>query len=101
MSGRVADIKAAVAAEWRVGVEMLASKTRLRPFVRARQVAMYLARDLTAMSLFAIGREFGGRDHTTVLHAVRFVCSEIEREPWFAEDVARLRSALIVRWAAR
>lgn len=97
---RVSDIKTACAADWRVRVEMLDGKSRLRPFVRARQVAMYLTRDLTMMSLPQIGRAFGGRDHTTVLHAVRFVQAQIDREPRWEEDVARIRAALVAGWSS-
>jgi chromosomal replication initiator protein len=51
-------------------VDALRGKSRQRPLVTARQIAMYLFRDLTDLSFPAIGREFGGRDHTTVMHAV-------------------------------
>jgi chromosomal replication initiator protein len=49
----------------------LQSKSRTRTLVTARQIAMYLLRELTEMSLPRIGAEFGGRDHTTVMHADR------------------------------
>jgi chromosomal replication initiator protein len=51
-------------------VDALKGKSRQRPLVTARQIAMYLFRDLTDLSYPAIAREFGGRDHTTVIHAV-------------------------------
>jgi chromosomal replication initiator protein len=51
-------------------VEALKGKSRQRPLVTARQIAMYIFRDLTDLSYPAIAREFGGRDHTTVIHAV-------------------------------
>jgi chromosomal replication initiator protein len=51
-------------------VEELTGKSRRRPLVQARQVAMYVMRELTDLSYPAIAREFGGRDHTTVIHAV-------------------------------
>ena len=51
-------------------VEALKGKSRQRPLVTARQIAMYVFRDLTDLSYPAIAREFGGRDHTTVIHAV-------------------------------
>ena len=49
------------------------SKKRTRVIARPRQVAMFLAKDITPMSLPAIGEAFGGRDHTTVLHACRTI----------------------------
>ena len=54
-----------------VSIEELQSKSRNRTLVTARQIAMYLLRELTDMSLPKIGQEFGGRDHTTVMHADR------------------------------
>ena len=54
-----------------ISLEELCSKSRTRTLVTARQIAMYLCRELTDMSLPKIGQEFGGRDHTTVIHADR------------------------------
>jgi chromosomal replication initiator protein len=51
-------------------VEALKGKSRQRPLVSARQIAMYVFRDMTELSYPAIARLFGGRDHTTVIHAV-------------------------------
>ena len=51
-------------------VEALKGKSRQRPLVSARQIAMYIFRDMTELSYPAIARLFGGRDHTTVIHAV-------------------------------
>ena len=59
-----------VAEYYRQPVELLRGKSRQRPLVLARQIAMYVMRDLTDLSYPAIAREFGGRDHTTVIHAV-------------------------------
>ena len=53
-----------------IPIEEIIGKKRQRPLVTARQVAMYVFRDLTDLSYPAIAREFGGRDHTTVIHAV-------------------------------
>ena len=66
-----------------------------RPEVsRARKIAMYLARELTDESLPQIGRGFGGRDHTTVLHAVRSVTREVKSDPQLAIAVDSLRRQL-------
>lgn len=64
-------VLAATAAYFNVTLEDLQSKSRNRTLVVARQIAMYLLRELTNMSLPRIGQEFGGRDHTTVIHADR------------------------------
>ncbi|MCK0113476.1 chromosomal replication initiator protein DnaA [Ornithinimicrobium sp. F0845] len=60
-----------VADYFRISVDDLCGTSRSRALVNARQVAMYLSRELTDMSLPQIGKEFGGRDHTTVMHAER------------------------------
>jgi chromosomal replication initiator protein len=67
---RVDTILAEAAAYFGVTIEEMRSQNRSRPLVQARQIAMYLVRDLTDLSLPKIGEVFGGRDHTTVLHAM-------------------------------
>ena len=67
----IAEIQAAVSAHFGLSPGELLSTTRSARIAWPRQVAMYLARELTGESLPAIGRHFGGRDHTTVLHACR------------------------------
>ena len=67
----IAEIKAAACEQFGISAEELVSPTRTARLAWPRQVAMYLARELTHESLPTIGREFGGRDHTTVLHAWR------------------------------
>ncbi len=67
----IADVKAAACEQFGISAEELVSAGRAVRLTWPRQVAMYLARELTGESLPAIGREFGGRDHTTVLHAWR------------------------------
>jgi chromosomal replication initiator protein len=61
---------------------------------RPRQVAMYLAKQLTTRSLPEIGRKFGGRDHTTVIHAVRKIDELIKIDPAIAQDVELLKRVL-------
>ncbi len=70
-SHSVADIQLAVSEQFEVSEQELLSSTRVARVAQPRQLAMYLARELTSESLPAIGRRFGGRDHTTVLHAWR------------------------------
>ncbi|MEZ5256631.1 MAG: helix-turn-helix domain-containing protein [Ilumatobacteraceae bacterium] len=60
-------------------VEALQGKNRQRPLVTARQIAMYVMRDVTDPSYPAIARKFGGRDHTTVIHAVEKVQRQMGR----------------------
>ena len=67
---------------------------RARAVARPRQIAMYLAKTLTSKSLPEIGRRFGGRDHTTVMHAVKRVESLAETDSQIAEDVELLRRML-------
>jgi chromosomal replication initiator protein len=61
---------------------------------RPRQVAMYLAKQLTSRSLPEIGRKFGGRDHTTVMHAVKKIEELVVIDRALAEDVELLRRML-------
>lgn len=65
----------------------LISERRARAVARPRQVAMWLAKQITTRSLPDIGRRFGGRDHTTVLHAVRRIESLKAEDPAIARDV--------------
>jgi chromosomal replication initiator protein len=81
-----ARIQQAVAAHFGLKISELRSKRRQQAVVFPRQVAMYLCRELTDASLPEIGRHFGGRDHTTVLHA----CAKIARMEETDESVARL-----------
>ena len=64
-----------------IPVEEIIGKKRQRPLVAARQVAMYVFRDLTDLSYPAIAREFGGRDHTTVIHAVEKITNQMKQPP--------------------
>ncbi len=70
------------------------SARRARNVARPRQIAMYLAKQLTARSLPEIGRKFGGRDHTTVMHAVRKVEELMTEDTQIAQDVDVIRRAL-------
>jgi chromosomal replication initiator protein len=73
-------------------VEDLKGKSRRRPLVTARQVAMYVVRELTDLSYPAIARDFGGRDHTTVIHAVEKIGSLMpERKQVFNQVQALIK----------
>jgi len=75
-------------------VEELKSPRRTQPINRARQVAIYLCRELTDHSLHSIGRFFGGRDHSTVLHAYRKVSEAIENDPQTLWLINNMKAAL-------
>ena len=72
----------------------LLSSRRTANVVRPRQVAMYLAKTLTLRSLPEIGRRFGGRDHTTVLHAVRKIENLVNTDNALAEEIELLKRQL-------
>jgi chromosomal replication initiator protein len=90
----IAEIKAAACEQFGISADELVSSTRTARLAWPRQVAMYLARELTQESLPAIGREFGGRDHTTVLHAWRRTEQRISSNPSSRTVVEDLRTRL-------
>ena len=90
----IEEIQRKVAEHFNVKVAEMHSDRRSRIVARPRQVAMYLAKQLTSYSLPDIGRKFGGRDHTTVMHAVKKVDELMLADSTFAEDVELLRRAL-------
>jgi chromosomal replication initiator protein len=90
----VEEIQRKVAEHYNIRLADMTSDRRARAVARPRQVAMYLAKLLTQRSLPEIGRKFGGRDHTTVIHAVRKVDELKLADASFAEDVELLRRSL-------
>ncbi len=88
------EIQKRVAEHYNVRVADMHSARRARAVARPRQVAMYLAKQLTPRSLPEIGRKFGGRDHTTVIHAVRKIEELSAYDSSFREDVELLRRLL-------
>ena len=91
---RIEDIQRVVARQYNVSRADLLSSRRTANLVRPRQVAMYLAKILTLRSLPEIGRRFGGRDHTTVLHAVRKIEALAGNDTAFAEEIEGLKRQL-------
>jgi len=79
-----------VSATYGFSVEALIGPSRTRPLVTARQVAMYLTRELTDYSYPAIGRAFGKRDHTTVIHAVDKIAGQMQERRQIYEQVTEL-----------
>ena len=90
----IEEIQKKVAEHYAIRLTDMSSARRARQVARPRQVAMYLAKQLTSRSLPEIGRKFGNRDHTTVMHAVSRVNELMERDGHFAEDVELLRRLL-------
>jgi chromosomal replication initiator protein len=90
----IEEIQKRVSAHFNVRIADMHSARRARAVARPRQVAMYLSKQLTSRSLPEIGRKFGGRDHTTVMHAVRKVEELKATDSSFAEDVELLRRML-------
>ena len=88
------NIQRTVADYYKLKLSDLLSKRRSRSVARPRQVAMYLAKQLTTRSLPEIGEAFGGRDHTTVLHACRTIKALQETSHDIAEDIKILTRAL-------
>jgi chromosomal replication initiator protein len=88
------EIQKKVAEYYSVRVSDMHSPRRARNVARPRQVAMYLAKQLTPRSLPEIGRKFGGRDHTTVLHAVKKVEELMNKERTMCEDIELLHRML-------
>jgi chromosomal replication initiator protein len=86
----LADIKTAVSAQYGITADELISPTRTARVSLPRQLAMYLARELTDESLPSIGRAFGGRDHTTVLHALRRAEQRIATDPAYRNSAKAL-----------
>jgi len=90
----IEDIQRKVAQHFNIKLAEMTSTRRARVVARPRQVAMYLAKQLTPRSLPEIGRKFGGRDHTTVMHAVKKIEELIASDSSLAEDVELLRRML-------
>jgi len=88
------EIQRRVAEHFNLRLSEMTSERRARAVARPRQIAMYLAKQLTTRSLPEIGRKFGGRDHTTVMHAVRKIEELTLSDRALAEDVELLRRML-------
>ena len=91
---KVATIQRAVANMFDLNMSDMVSARRHRPAAHARQVAMYLARELTAQSLPDIGRRFGNRDHTTVMHGIGAVEARMTTDADLRADIDALREEL-------
>ena len=83
-----------VSSYYSIAMADLAGKSRSRPLVHARQVAMYLCREMTDETLVSIGTHFGGRDHTTVLHSCRKIESLIKMKREIFQEVTELTNMI-------
>ena len=90
----IEEIQKRVAAHFNIRTSDMHSARRARSVARPRQVAMYLAKQLTSRSLPELGRKFGGRDHTTVMHAVKRIEELRQTDATLAEDIDLLRRML-------
>jgi chromosomal replication initiator protein len=90
----IEDIQRQVSDYFNIRLSDLLSARRARAVARPRQVAMYLAKQLTTRSLPEIGRKFGGRDHTTVMHAVKRIEELRSADSALSEDISHLRRSL-------
>jgi chromosomal replication initiator protein len=90
----IEDIQRKTAEFYKLELRDFQSAGRARRIARPRQVAMYLAREITSRSLPEIGKRFGGRDHTTVLHACRRIAALCEEDPLFKQEVDFLKNVL-------
>ena len=93
-SPTIVQVQATVAARFDLTVEQLTSPSRASAVNWARQVAIHLARDLTGQSLPTIGRAFGGRNHSTVMHACKRVSERLKRDQQAVQIVEELRRTI-------
>ena len=88
------EIQKKVVEQYNIKLSDMHSPRRSRSVARPRQVAMYLAKSITTRSLPEIGRKFGGRDHTTVIHAIKTIEEIMVNDPNLAEDIELLTRIL-------
>lgn len=91
----IARIQRTVAQHFHIPLIEMVSARRSRQVARPRQIAMYLAKETTPKSLPDIGRRFGGRDHTTVIHAIHKVTSLMAADSAFRLEVESLKAAIL------
>lgn len=90
----IQEIQNEVCNYYRLRVEDLKSKKRTKTIAFPRQIAMYLSRELTDYSLPKIGEDFGGRDHTTVIHAHEKISQNLKKDPLLREAIQKIKSRL-------
>ena len=90
----IATIQKQVADFYNITQSDILSKKRVKQIVMPRQIAMYLSRELTDSSLPKIGNEFGGKDHTTVLHAIDKIEAELKKDTDLQNEITKLKAKL-------
>ena len=87
-------IQQVVGEHFAIEVDQMKAKTRKRAIVQARQIAMYFSKEMTRHSLKTIGSYFGGRDHSTVIHALQTVNDLISTDKYFKQNVVEIRKRI-------
>jgi chromosomal replication initiator protein len=95
---RITDIQLFICAIWRVTHDEMLSPSRFAYIVRPRHIAIYLTARMVTKSSTTIGRRFGGRDHSSIIHALRKMRKLIADDPAFAAEVAGLQSRIERTW---
>ena len=90
----IEEVIRAVAKHYGLKTGDLKSPKRAKPITRARQIAMYLCRELTSESFPEIGSRFGGRDHATVIHGVKKIAAQLEVDTELQSDIQTLGKVL-------
>ncbi|MBU5268179.1 chromosomal replication initiator protein DnaA [Virgibacillus proomii] len=90
----IPSIQEVVGAKYNVRLEDFLAKKRTKSIAFPRQIAMYLSRELTDLSLPKIGEEFGGRDHTTVIHAHEKISRLVEKDTQLAKEIEEIKEQL-------
>ncbi|GEK35071.1 chromosomal replication initiator protein DnaA [Kurthia sibirica] len=90
----ILDIQKTVGEHFSIRLEDFTAKKRTKSIAFPRQIAMYLSRELTDFSLPKIGEEFGGRDHTTVIHAHEKISTQLKSDPILQDDIKQIKSKL-------
>ena len=90
----IKDIQNAVSKFYSVPIVDLKGKKRVKAIVMPRQIAMFLAREMTSSSLPKIGKEFGGKDHTTVIHAHEKITQAVKKNEQLKEEITQIKKSL-------
>jgi len=93
----ISTIKQVVAENFKLDIEELSAKVRTKDIALARQIAMFLAKEMTSSALAKIGSNFGGRDHTTVLHACDKIREVMKTDPSILDLVTNLKKEILAR----
>jgi chromosomal replication initiator protein len=90
----VEDIQKIVCEHFGIRISDIKSKRRSKSLVLPRQIAMYLSRNLCKVSLADIGDKFGGKDHSTVIHAINKIEGQLEKNPHLMQTIEEIKSKI-------